>query len=249
MLETHALTLEIAGRCLVRDLTLSLREGETWAMLGANGSGKTTLLHTLAGLRRPSAGQVRLGGTNVRAHPARARARAISVLFQDSEGVFPSTALDTVLTGRHPHHGRFEMPNAADVRRAETALREVGLEGFGPRWVTTLSGGERRRVELAAVLVQETPILLLDEPTNHLDLHQQILLLPRLAARGRLNVFALHDVNLASRFCSHALLLFGDGASMHGPSAQVLTRANLQRLYDCTMREIGDGANRYFFPD
>lgn len=252
MLEARQLTLEIAGRCLVRELNLSLDEGETWAVLGANGSGKTTLLLTLAGLRRASSGHARLRNLDLDAWSARERARTIGVLFQDSDSAFPATALDIVLTGRHPHHGRFEVSDADDIAHAQAALREVGLEGFGPRWVTTLSGGERRRIELAAVLAQEAPILLLDEPTNHLDFRQQTLLLERLVARallpGRLNVFVLHDVNLASRFCTHCLMLFGDGDYLCGPLSQVLTRMSLERLYGCPIREINDGLTGYFFP-
>jgi iron complex transport system ATP-binding protein len=251
-LAAAGLTLEVGGRTLCRDLDVGFAAGENWAILGANGSGKTTLLHTLAGLRAPAAGAVRLDAAALDALPARERARRLGVLFQDYEAPMPASVLETVLTGRHPHLTRFAWEGPADVAAAEAALAAVGLTGFGARALATLSGGERRRAEIAALLAQDAPILLLDEPTNHLDLHHQGELLARLAARarrpGHLNLFVLHDVNAALRHCDHALLLYGDGECRHGPIEAVATRAALERLYGCRLRELADAAGRGYLP-
>jgi iron complex transport system ATP-binding protein len=247
-LDAYALTLAIGGRTLVHNLSLSFDAGQTWAVLGANGSGKTTLLHTLAGIVAPAAGNVSINGRNLTDMPARERARLIGVLFQDADDAFPSTVLETVLTARHPHLNRFEFPGTQDIARAHAALKDVELDEFGERWTSTLSGGERRRVELATVLAQEAPILLLDEPTNHLDLRHQTKLLQQLRDRAQLRVLVLHDVNLARRFCTHALLLFGDGSHENGPIAEVLTRANLERLYGCPIRELRDADTTFYLP-
>lgn len=252
-LETRGLTLAAGARLLCRELSLIFNAGENWAILGANGSGKTTLLHTLAGLRAPHDGAVLLDGADIRRWPHRARAQRIAVLFQDYPTTFPVTALDTALTGRHPHLGRFAFEGENDTRRARDALAEVEMSSFETRLVPTLSGGERRRVEIAAVLAQDAPVCLWDEPTNHLDLRHQAQALRKLAARalrpGHLNLFTLHDINAALRFCSHALLLLPDGAWRAGAAGEILTCAALEQMYGCPFRQtLLDGNERYFFP-
>lgn len=251
-LEARALTLAIGGRTLCRDLSVAFRAGENWAILGANGSGKSTLLRALAGLRAPHAGSVRLDGVDLRAWPARERAKRMALLFQDYPAAFPATVMETVLTGRHPHLGRWAVESEDDRRRASEALDEMKLGAFGPRLLSTLSGGERRRVEIAALLAQDAPICLWDEPTNHLDVRHRGEVLRRLAGRveqpGHLNLFVLHDVNAAWRLCSHALLFLPFGQTAAGPSAELLTPERLEQAYGCTFREVTDGTERYYVP-
>ena len=252
MLRAHNLTLTIAGRTLCANLNVSLEAGENWVVLGANGSGKTTLLHTLAGLRAPNAGEVTLDNSEIGKIPARTRARRLGVLFQDMESEFPATVIETVLTGRYPHLDRWQWEGAEDYRAAEASLEAVGLNGLARRPLATLSGGERRRVEIAALLAQDAPICLLDEPINHLDLRHQVQVLDLLADRahrpGHFNLFVLHDVNLALRFGTHGILLFDNGECLHGPLSEMLNRPNLERLYHCRLREIRDNGTGWFLP-
>ncbi|MCR4346823.1 MAG: ABC transporter ATP-binding protein [Sulfuricaulis sp.] len=252
MLRAQNLTLRIAGRTLCANLNVSLEAGENWVMLGANGSGKTTLLHTLAGLRAPETGTVSLDNGEINKIPARTRAQRLGVLFQDMESGFPATVIETVLTGRYPHLDRWQWEGAEDYRAAEAALDAVGLNGLDRRPLATLSGGERRRVEIATLLAQDAPICLLDEPINHLDLRHQVQMLDLLADRahrpGHLNLFVLHDVNLALRFGTHGMLLFDNGECLHGPLSELLNRPNLERLYHCRLREIRDDVTSWFLP-
>ena len=235
LLTGRGLTVAIGGKQVCADLDLDILAGERWALLGINGVGKTTLLHTLAGLREPAAGDVRLNGQPISAMPRRQVAQRLGLLLQEEGDAFPGTVLETALSGRHPHLGRWQWESAADIALAERALAQVGLQGLETRQTQTLSGGERRRLSLATLLTQDPQLFLLDEPTNHLDPHQQITLLKRLVAQTRDEtrglLMILHDVNLASRFCDHVLLLFGNGESLHGATAAVLTAENLQRLY------------------
>ena len=253
MLRTDRLTLRVADRTLCDRLDVRFNAGENWVILGANGSGKTTLLHALAGLREPDQGCVMLDDIPVRDTPHRQRARRVGVLFQNFESAFPATAIETVLTGRYPHLERWQWESTEDYRAAEAALEAVELAGFAQRPLATLSGGERRRVEIAALLTQDAPICLLDEPTNHLDLRHQVRILEMLAGRahrpGHLNIFVLHDVNLATRFGTHGILLFDDGECHHGPLSDMLARPNLERLYHCRLREIRADGTRWYLPD
>jgi iron complex transport system ATP-binding protein len=251
-LETRAVTLAIGNRVLCRDLSIQFRAGENWAILGANGSGKTTLLHTLAGLRLPDTGSVLLDGMELRAWPARQRALRIGLLFQDYPLAFPTTALDLVLTGRHPHLGRWAFEGEDDIGRAREALAQVALESFDDRLLSTLSGGERRRVEIAALLAQDAPIGLWDEPTNHLDLRYRTQVLRQLCARrsrpGHLNLFVLHDVNIAWQLCDRALLLLPDGSTLAGPASEIITSHILEQVYGCDFRELTNGNEHYYVP-
>ncbi|MFQ5757048.1 MAG: ABC transporter ATP-binding protein [Acidiferrobacterales bacterium] len=250
-LQVDRLDVRVPGKHLCVGLTLQLGLGENWAVLGANGSGKTTLLHTLAGLRSADDGRVLLEERDIGDYPHRMRARHLGVLFQDYDTAFPATVLETVLTGRHPYLSRWQwQDDADDLGIAETALSVVGLAGFEHRRLSTLSGGERRRVEIAAVLAQDPPVLLLDEPTNHLDLRHQIeilqLLTRRRQQRDTLNVLVMHDINLALRFCTHALLLFGDGECRHGELPGILDVATLRDLYGYPIRKY-DSADGVFY--
>jgi len=235
LLETQDLEVVIGSTTVCHGLDLAIRAGERWGILGCNGAGKTTLLLTLAGLRPPQSGLIALQQKALSALPRRQIAQLVGILFQEQTDVFPANVLDTVLTGRHPWLGPLQWESDADREKARSALQAVGLADIEQRLVTTLSGGERRRLGIATLLVQDPRLLLLDEPTNHLDVHHQIRtlqLLSGLAAddnRGLLLV--MHDLNLAARYCNHFLLLFGDGETTQGSAAAVLTRANLERLY------------------
>lgn len=169
-LAAHQLSIAIGQRRLIRGLDATFEPGQIWAVLGANGSGKTSLLHTSAGLRAPAAGTVTLDRRALDAWSARQRAHRIALLLQDYEPEFPATVLDVALSGRHPYRKWLASHDAHDIALARSALAAVGLAGFESRPIATLSGGERRRAEIAAVLAQATPVRLLDEPANHLDL-------------------------------------------------------------------------------
>lgn len=246
------LRVDIGGKTVCTDLHFSVRRGERWAILGLNGVGKTTLLLTLAGLRAPSAGEVRVLDRPLAQWRSRELARVRGLMPQDTVDTFPFTALEAVLAGRYPYHDGWGLADAGDRELARAALRRVGLEGFEPRDCATLSGGERRRVALAALLTQQPALYLLDEPTHHLDPHHQVTLLDQLAAEcgnGKAAVMTLHDPNLAARYCSHALLLFGAGGeAVAGPASAVLTADALSRLYGHPMRVIESAEGRCFLP-
>jgi iron complex transport system ATP-binding protein len=235
LLEARALEVVIGSTTVCRDLDLAINAGERWCILGRNGAGKTTLLLTLAGLRQPRSGHIALRQQPMSALSRRQVARQLGILFQEQADVFPANVLDTVLTGRHPWLGPLQWESDTDRAKARAALLAVGLSDIEQRIITTLSGGERRRLGIATLLTQDPQLLLLDEPTNHLDVHHQIRtlqLLGDLAAAGnRALLLVMHDLNLAARYCDRFLLLFGDGETAQGDAAAVLTRTNLERLY------------------
>jgi iron complex transport system ATP-binding protein len=244
-----SLSVRAGARELVRELSVEFAPGEVVAILGRNGSGKTLTLHTLAGLRRAAAGEVWLDGAPLPQFKRRSVALRLGLLPQDLEDAFVTTAMETVLIGRHPHLALWQWETAEDERLAREALAAVDLQDFAVRHTDTLSGGEQRRVAVAALLAQQPGIFLLDEPTNHLDPHHQLAVLGLfrgLADQGRTVVTTLHDPTLAARFADRALLLFGDGRWSLGPVSSALTAGSLSELYLAPMMELGKDGRRVF---
>jgi iron complex transport system ATP-binding protein len=245
-LSCRNLDVGIAGIRVVQDFNHDLSAGEFWGLLGSNGIGKTTLLKCLAGIRDPDAGQVLLESRNVDTLPRKMLARHVGMLQQHTVYLFDSSVLQTALTGRHPHLGYWQREGPADLLKAEEALHAVDLDGFAERSVTGLSGGEARRLAFAALLVQDPDVMLLDEPTNHLDLRHQVQIMGMIETKartdGRSAIAALHDINLAARYCSHVIMLYGDGQWRAGRTEDMLSESSLERLYRCPVEMI-EGKN------
>ena len=202
ILEARHLSVSIGLHKVCLGLDLDLAPGSRLAILGRNGAGKSTLLSTLAGLRAADAGMLRLDGKSYAEHGLRNAARLRGWLGQARSDPFASTVLETVLTGRHPHVGRWSWESGADADIAREALETMGLAGMAEREVHTLSGGERQRVAIAALLAQAARLYLLDEPLAHLDLNHQIAtleLLSRRAARSQLRAAPLRPGATAVR--------------------------------------------------
>jgi iron complex transport system ATP-binding protein len=171
---------------------------------------------------------------------------------QSAHDAFSASVLDIVMLNRFPHLAGWGWERPADRAAAHAALDLLGLSAFATRDVLSLSGGERQRVALAAVLCQEAPLLLLDEPLSHLDLHHQIDCLEALigwaAEPKRTVVFSCHDLNLARRFATHALLLDGAGSAFAGPVREVLTPALASRAFGYPLILLQDGGHEALIP-
>lgn len=252
LLQTKGLALAIGGKQICHALDLEIEPGQRWALLGRNGIGKTTLLHCLAGLRHPAGGERLLENDKLDRLTQQEIARRLGVLFQQQEDAFAGTVMETALIGRHPYLKSWQWESAQDQQLALDALKRLQIDHLAERQVTTLSGGERQRLALATLLTQQPGLLLLDEPCNHLDIHQQINVLELLKAwsdqAGHACLMSLHDVNLALRYCSHALLLFGHGEVVTGTIEETLTERNLERLYLHPIEKVSGEWGQAFLP-
>ena len=252
-LALHDLRVTIDGRVLIERLSMTATAGQLWCVIGPNGAGKSTWLSVLAGLRSPDSGSVTLDGVPLSDWPALAMARRRAFLPQTLHDTFPITVCDAVMTGRHPHLARWEWEGDADARAVDAAVSALQLQPLAQRDVRTLSGGERQRVAMAAVVAQEARVLLLDEPVAHLDLHQQVAVLRLLREgcrkHGWLVVLTVHDLNLARRFATHALLMDGAGHTTAGIAADVLTPEHCARVLRTPIAEVADGRRTALIPD
>lgn len=228
------------GQRLVLDgVCLHVRKGEFVGLLGANGSGKSTLLRTLAGLRKPDKGAVMLNGRPLVRYKSKELAKIIGYVPQDTSFDFDFTVQEIVRMGRHPHTSRFRAESPGDRDAVRQALMQTRLLELSGRSVQELSGGQRQMAFIAKALAQEPELLLLDEPISALDIrHQlQVLELIRLVAgSGTASVAALHDLNLAARYCDRIVLLSEGRVLADGRPGEVLTEAHIHTAYGVKSR-------------
>lgn len=220
------------------DVSFDIRAGSFGAVLGPNGAGKSTLARVVAGIARPDAGEVFLAGRKIQDWDRSELARTLAVVAQDAppEGL----ALDVrayIELGRNPYVSPWAALDAKDHDIVSQALAWADLEHLADRPLTRLSGGERQRAKLARAFAQEPEILLLDEPTVHLDFGHALWLfeaLGRWVADGGLTVLCItHDMQLASRYADHLLLLAEGRTVAWGRPDDVLTAPVLEKAYRC----------------
>jgi iron complex transport system ATP-binding protein len=238
-LAAEHLSVRLGGRAVLDGVDAAFAPGQVTAVLGPNGAGKSTLLASLAGLRRPSGGLVKLDGAPLLSLAPRARARRIGYLPQSAETAWPIEARILVGLGRTPHIGARGL-STADAAAIAAALDAADATELAERIVTTLSGGERARVLIARALAGEPDWLLADEPLTGLDPGHQLdaaELFRKLAKeRGCGVVVTLHDLSLAARMADRVLVLADGRVLADGPPAEALSPEVLARAYGITAR-------------
>lgn len=166
----------------------------------------------------------------------RESALKLAVVAQHNFYNFDFSVLDVVLMGRSPHKKMMERDNAEDYKIARDALRVVGLEEFGERNFSTLSGGEQQRVILARALTQQTECLVLDEPTNHLDIKYQLEIMDIVKGLGVTVIAAVHDLNIAAMYCDRLIAISGGKVAGIGTPRELLTAEFIKKLYGVDSR-------------
>ena len=166
-LSVEALKKTFGRKTAVRSVSFSMKAGEVVGLLGPNGAGKTTVFYMIAGFLRPSAGAIRLNGKNITRLPMYKRARAGIAYLPQEASVFRRLSVeDNLMAVLETRPG---MKSSARKQRLEVLLEELGIARLRKQKAYTLSGGERRRTEIARALAIEPHFLLLDEPFAGID--------------------------------------------------------------------------------
>ncbi len=235
MLKGNHITVRYGDNAVVDDLSFELQEGQWLMLVGPNGAGKSTLIGAISqGV--PYTGDILLEGADIRRCKASQRARKIGVLSQKNSVGYGYTVEEVVRLGRYAYTSGFLSTRDDDGKaQVERALELTGLTDFRHASVLTLSGGELQRTFLAQVFAQDPQILILDEPANHLDLvyqkHIFSLIGQWLKTPGRAVISVVHDLSLARRYGTHAVLMNHGKCAAQGEVDAVLTPENLRSVY------------------
>ncbi|RPE35864.1 ABC transporter ATP-binding protein [Kitasatospora cineracea] len=230
LLEAARVDVVRGGQYLLRDVSLTVRAGEHWAVLGANGAGKSTLLSLLGAVEHPTAGTVKVLGRQLGKVDVRELRGHLGHVSPRHPLRSPLTVRQVVLTGttQSIEPDPFRKPTAEQLDHAEELIRTLGVGHRAESPWTTLSQGERGRVLIARALMPEPRLLLLDEPATGLDLTAREQLLESLdELRARYpevaSVLVTHHLEELPETTSHALLLRDGLTTAAGPAAEVLT--------------------------
>jgi len=220
---------------IIKDVYLDINAGEFIGVIGPNGSGKTTLLRLASRVLKPHRGRINLNGRDIAEMDLKEFCRKVAFVPQDTLVNFSFSVWEMVLMGRIPHLTRLQLETLKDFSIAESAMIMTATLGLRDKRMDELSAGERQQVVIAKALAQEPVLLFLDEPTAHLDIGHQVQILDLLRKLNRKNnltiVMVVHDLNLASEYCSRIVLLNEGKVYKDGLPQQVLTYQNIEAVY------------------
>ncbi|ULU26575.1 heme ABC transporter ATP-binding protein [Dyella terrae] len=251
-LEAIDVHLSYGSRRVLQGIHLRAQPGRLLALIGPNGAGKSSLLAVMAGLRRPSLGDMHLDGRAMHAWPPNELARRRAMLSQRVQLGFAFRVEEVVMLGRSPHG--VMSTREADLRIVDAAMQATRVLHLRERSYLALSGGEQQRVQLARVLAQIWDCqhapgwLLLDEPEAGLDIahqHDMLLHAQTLARQGFGVVVVLHDLNLAARYADDIALLAQGRLIRHGEPTHTLDADVLSRIYGMPLQRSLDDEGRW----
>jgi len=237
----------IGDKRLLHAISLDIPAGQVVGLIGHNGSGKTSLMRLLARLHQPTRGTIHFDGAPLASWPHRRFAQQVAHLPQYTPATDGLLARELVALGRYPWHGALGRFTAEDHQRVDEAMVWTDVAHYANRPVDSLSGGERQRVWLAMLIAQNSRCVLLDEPTSALDISHQLEVLGLVRKlcdeRGMTAIVVLHDVNMATRFCTQLISLRGGKLLMQAGPAEIMRPENLEAIYGVPMGVMTDSVS------
>ncbi|WP_188397679.1 ABC transporter ATP-binding protein [Sporomusa sp. GT1] len=246
----HNVCFSYNSHPILQDVSLTVQQGQVVSIVGPNGAGKSTLLKCMVRLLKPQAGIVHLDGEDIARKNSRKLAKALGYVPQNTNDVFSSTVLETVLMGRKPHV-IWEVGDE-DFRVVTQVMNFLGIAHLAERPLNQLSGGQKQKVFVARALAQQPAIFLFDEPTSNLDVRHQLEVfatIKQLAeTEQRTVIVVVHDLNLAARFSDTLVMLKQGSIYAAGKPEQVLTEDNMREVYNISAAVIETKHGHYVIP-
>ncbi len=236
LLDVQRLSWTINKKAILKNISFSVTKGEVIGIIGPNGAGKTSLLRCLTNQsniinKHDISGLVYLKNKVITHYSNKELAQHFALVMQMNDTIFALSVFDVMKMGLLPHKTLFSLDNDHDKSQIMLALKKVGLAHVLHDSFNHLSGGEQQRILIARALVQATEILILDEPTNHLDVYYQHQILHLVNQLNITVIMTVHDLNLASRYCSRLLLLEQGKLISDGKVDEVLTPTRLTKIF------------------
>ncbi|HMW44579.1 MAG TPA: ABC transporter ATP-binding protein [Solirubrobacterales bacterium] len=226
LLEAKEVQVTIGGEEILESASLDLRRGELLAIVGPNGAGKSTFARAFCGLRRPQGGEVRWMGVPLTELRGRKLAGVRAYVPQRAQVPTGVTVQAAVNIGRSTHLKPLQGLSGEDREAVRESIARARLEGLEDRDLSTLSGGEMQRVQIAVALAQGAPVLVADEPTAQLDLGATAAIskmLRELVSGGMGVVLIVHDLALAAAIADRVVVMSHGRTIATGTPEAVLT--------------------------
>ena len=248
MIRLKDISFSYNSNLVIAGISHDFIHGSFTAVMGPNGSGKTTLIRLMNRILLPSKGSINFNDKPLKKIKRDVLARQMAYVPQQQSNVFPASVFDTVLLGRKPYIQW--SPGKKDRESTSSVLVKLGLEDIAFKDINRLSSGQRQRVFIARALAQEPDIILLDEPTANLDLqhqHEVMALLQQLSSTGITIIIAIHDLNLALKYCSDFMLL-SEGILVASGKKQMLDRDLIETIYKVKVRLVKEDGETFIIP-
>lgn len=250
MVEARRLSYAVGSRPILQNIDFSVGANDFLLVFGRNGAGKSTLLRLLAGMLRAGEGEARLAGRDVASYSRKELARLVSFLPQADEFALPMQVRDVLLAGRYPYRALFRGPGPLDLAAFEAGVEQFALRDLLRRNVQTLSGGERKKVLLAAAFIQDVPLILLDEPLNFLDpgsSRQLVRMLAGLHRGGKTIIVVSHEIERFFPLATAMLALIA--GRVHYSGARVFSAQLFRDVYGVSFQRIAAAGREIIFAD
>lgn len=244
------LAFDYSDHPVLRDIDLTVTDGDILGLVGPNGVGKSTLIKCINHVLSPDVGRVLVDGTDVGDLTRNDVAKTMGYVAQNDRETYSATVFDTVLMGRKPYINW--RPKSEDLETVSDILARLDLTDLSLRDVNTLSGGQQQKVMVGRAFAQEPTLLLLDEPTSDLDIRHQLEVMDVIREEvdgGLAAVLAIHDLNLAARYCDKIAMLKDNEVYTTGSADEVFTPDNIEAVFKVTASTELHNGRRVIIPE
>jgi iron complex transport system ATP-binding protein len=240
MLDVNNIHFSVDDKKILDGISAHFEPGKIHGIIGPNGSGKSTLLKNICRVWEPQSGSIVINGKDSSKIPRKELSTLVTLVPQNTTIGFPISVFDIVSMGRNPHLGRFEGVRQKDREIIERALQQTNIYALKDRNINELSGGEGQLAIIARAIATEASLILLDEPTSELDVKHTleiVKILFEFKEQYKTILVAIHDLNLARRFCDTISILCRGKLFYSGAPEDAFSEENIKQVFQVHVRE------------